>query len=302
MQLTPINTPMKKLTLYPTLLLATFVSAHAADWTGNTDGNWNVDTNWSGVTAGDGVPGSGEVAFIRITDTVYQNAQTREVGRIAMGINSETPTLNVGQNGGSITTGVGTSTQNNFGQNTSGTTTFNLLGGAFTASNTTIIGAGSGNMDFNVHAGALTLGFFQVSGNGGTAFFDILGSAATLVQGNGSTFASGATLNFEFDAAGVTQLDVTYLNADGATLLVDLSNYAGPTGTFTIVDANRDNQGQEFNSVFSTVTVTEGVYAGSYVTQDQVNDVITVTVIPEPSTCGLLVGMLTLAVVSVRRR
>ena len=38
-----------------------------------------------------------------------------------------TPTLNVGEFGGSLTTGVGPTNTNNWGQNSSGTTTFNLM-------------------------------------------------------------------------------------------------------------------------------------------------------------------------------
>lgn len=289
---------MKTCLLYSSLLLSSLTVVHAADWTGATDGNWNFGSNWNTGS----VPGSGEVAFIRNSDTVYQNAQDREVGRIAMGIDDQTPTLNVGQNGGSITTGVGNVNQNNFGQNSSGTSTFNLFGGAFTANNQTSIGAGTGNMDFNIHAGELTLSGFQVSGNGGTASFNVLGSSATKVQGDGATFAEGATLNFVFDAEGVTQLDVNFLNAADATLLVDLSNYAGPTGTFTIVNADRDSQGQGFNSVFGDVVITEGAYAGSYVTQDQGSNLITVTIIPEPSAFALIGGCFALVSVMLRRR
>ena len=95
---------------------------------------------------------------------------------------------------------------------------------------------------------------------------------------------------------------MTFLNADTATLAVDLSNYTGATGTFTIVDANRDNAGQELNSIFSTVNLTEGAYAGSFITQDQTTDLITVTVVPEPGTYALLGGIFALSYVMLRRR
>ncbi len=110
---------MKKLvfTFFSFLTATTLI--YAVDWTGNSDGNWNIGSNWTGGA----VPGSGDAVFIRTSDTVYQNAQNREMGRLSLGITSGgtthlTPTLNVGEFGGSLTTGVGPTNTADFGEET----------------------------------------------------------------------------------------------------------------------------------------------------------------------------------------
>jgi len=248
-------------------------------WDGSTDGNWNTADNWSAM------PSSTDFAIIRTgsnRDNIYQADQHVEVQRLTVGEDSNEVNLYVGAGGGSLTMGNTTTTQNNLGQHTNGTVSVTLKGGAWTAANTTLIGANSsGHTDFNVEAGALTLVNTNIGTNDGTADFNIIGDSATQVQGNGWTFGSNGTLSFDFDSTGVSQLDVTSLNADGATLDVDLTDYEGTSGTFTLVDADRDNTGDALESIFSTVNLTEGAYTGSYVTQDQTSDLITLT-LPGP--------------------
>jgi hypothetical protein len=256
-------------------------------WTGaGADDNWNFGANWGGA-----VPDLNDAAFIRLNANPFQNAQHREMARLAIGISDQLVNLSVGQFGGSLTMGNTTSVQNNLGQHMSGTSSVTLKGGAWTAANVTLIGAGpagsTGHTDFNVEAGVLTLAGANIGTQSGTAALNIFGDAAT-ATGNGFTFGSGGTLSFKFGSTGVTPLNLTYLTADTATLAVDLTDYTGALGTYTLVDANRDNVGQELNSIFSAVNLTEGAYAGSYVTQDQASDLITVTIIPEPATLGLL--------------
>ena len=296
--------PMKKLVLTLLSFLTTTTLIYAVDWTGNSGGgNWNIGSNWTGGA----VPGSGDAVFIRTSDTVFQNAQDREMGRLSLGITSGgtthlTPTLNVGEFGGSLTTGVGPTNTNNWGQNASGTTTFNLKGGGFTATNFTQIGAGTGNMEVNVSAGAFNLADTNVGmTSGGTASLNVIGDAATLQLGR-TNFGSGGTLSFEFGADGVSSVSMNYLNAAGATLLVDLTDYTGAAGTFTIVDANSDNVGSGLISAFSTVTITEGAYVGSSISQNLGTHEIVLTVIPEPRSIALLGGLFALFYVMARRR
>ena len=279
--------------------LASSASAATINWSGGgADDNWNEGSNWGGT-----VPDLNDTAFVRLTSNPFQNAQTREVARLGIGLEDQVVNLFVGLNGGSLTMGNTTATQNSIGQHTSGTSSVTLQGGAWTANNLTVIGGGgTGHTDFNVQAGVLTLTAATIGSDDGTAAFNIIGDAATQVQGNGWTFGGGGTLSFDFDSTGVSQLDLTYLNADTATLAVDLTDYEGALGTITIVDANRDNVGQELNSIFSTVNLTKGAYAGSFITQDLATDLITVTIIPEPGTYALLGGLLSLSCVMLRRR
>lgn len=295
---------MKKLVLTLLSFLTTTTLIYAVDWTGNSGGNWNIGTNWTGGS----VPDSGDAVFIRTADTVFQNAQNREMGRLSLGISTNggtthlTPTLNVGEFNGSLTTGVGATNVNNWGQNSSGTTTFNLKGGGFTATNFTQIGAGTGNMEVNVSAGAFKLADTNVGmAPGGTASLNVIGDDATL-QLSRTNFGSGGTLSFEFGADGVSSVSMNYLIAAGATLLVDLTDYTGAAGTFTIVEANRDNAGSGFISAFSTVTITEGAYVGSSISQNLGTHEIVLTVVPEPGSIALLGGLFALFYVMARRR
>jgi hypothetical protein len=224
------------------------------------------------------------------------------MGRLSMGINGLGPSLFVGEFGGSLTTGVSNTTANNWGQNSSGTTTFNLLGVGFTATNYTQIGAGTGNMVVNISGGALNMDDVSMgTQTGNTASLNVIGDAATLQLGR-TTIGSGGTLNFEFGASGVSSVSMEFLVADGATLLVDLTNYTGATGDFTIVSANSDNVGTGFSSAFTNVTVTEGAYAGSSISQNLGSHEIVLTVVPELGSTAFLGGFLALCYVMARRR
>jgi hypothetical protein len=285
--------------LFSLATLASSASAANINWNGGgTNDNWNFGSNWGGT-----VPGLNDTAFIRVTSNPFQNAQVREVARLGIGIEDQVVNLFVGSSGGSLTMGNTTATQNSIGQHTSGTSSVTLQGGAWTANNVTVIGGGgTGHTDFNVQAGALTLTSATIGSETGTAAFNIIGDAATQMQGNGWTIGANGTLSFDFDSTGVSQLDLSFLTADTATLAVDLTDYQGALGTITLVDANRDNTGQEFNSIFSTVNLTEGAYAGSFITQDLATDLITITIIPEPGTYALLGGLLALSAVMLRRQ
>ena len=273
--------------------------AASVNWDGSSSGNFNIGANWNG---GSGVPGAGDTAFIRseANNPVYQNAQDRTFDRLSMGLNGSASSLwRLDVNGGSINT---TSGPNNIGQQTAGTVVLNVQGGAFTAQGEIVAGGGGGDTFINLSSGSLSVASANIGSNTGNATLNIKGDAALSATGGGFTFGSNGTLSFEFNSTGVTELELNHLTADTATLDVDLSNYTGGAGTFTIVDANSDNVGQEFNSIFSTVNLTEGAWAGSFVTQDLTTDLITVTVIPEPETFSMLLGLSATLLLFTRRR
>lgn len=266
-------------------------------WNGSSNGNFNEASNWGGA-----VPGAGDAAFIRseVNNPVYQNAQDRTVGRLSMGLGGSATSLwRLDINGGSINTTVGS---NNIGQQSAGTVVLNVQGGAFTATNGIGAGGGGGDTFINLSSGSLSVANASFGTNTGNATLNIIGDAALSATGGGFTFGSNGTLGFEFSSTGVTSLDLNFLTANTATLDVDLSNYTGGAGTFTLVDANSDNQGQEFNSIFSTVNLTEGAWAGSFVTQDLNTDLITVTVIPEPEAFSMLLGLSVTLLLFIHRR
>ena len=249
---------------------------------------------------GGSVPGAGDAAFIRneTNNPVFQNAQDRTFDRLSMGDGAGT-LWRLDINGGSINT---TSGPNNIGQQTAGTVVLNVQGGAFTAQGEIVAGGGGGDTFINLSSGSLSVASANIGSNTGNAALNIIGDAALSATGGGFTFGSNGTLSFEFSSTGVTELELNHLTADTATLDVDLSNYTGGAGTFTIVDANSDNVGQEFNSIFSTVNLTEGAWAGSFVTQNLTTDLITVTVIPEPETFSMLLGLSAALLLFTRRR
>ena len=273
--------------------------AASISWDGSSNGNFNEATNWSGGS----VPGAGDTAFIRneTNNPVFQNAQDRTFDRLSMGLNGSASSLwGLDINGGSINTTTG---PNNIGQHTAGTVVLNVQGGAFTAQGEIVAGGGgTGDTFINLSSGSLSVASANFGSNTGNAALNIIGDAALSATGGGFTFGSNGTLSFEFSSTGVTELELNHLTADTATLDVDLSNYTGGAGTFTIVDANSDNVGQEFNSIFSTVNLTEGAWAGSFVTQNLTTDLITVTVIPEPETFSMLLGLSAALLLFTRRR
>ena len=104
---------------------------------------------------------------------------------------------------------------------------------------------------------------------------------------------------FDLTTTGVKTLSLDSLIAVSGALAVDLTGYTGGFTTITLADFTA---GTGIGSVFGTVNVTEGLYVGSFVTQDLATDLITLTIVPEPGNYALLGGLLALSYVMVRRR
>lgn len=271
--------------------------AASISWDGSSNGNFNEATNWSGGS----VPGAGDTAFIRneANNPVFQNAQDRTFNRLSMGLNGSAASLwRLDINGGSINTTTG---PNNIGQHTAGTVVLNVQGGAFTAQGEIVAGGGgTGDTFINLSSGSLSVASANFGSNTGNAALNIIGDAALSATGGGFTFGSNGTLSFEFNATGVKTLSLGSLTAASGTLAVDLTGYTGTHNTtITLADVTG---GAGISSAFGTVNVTEGAYAGSFVTQDLGNDVITLTIIPESGCYALIGGLLALGSVMLRRR
>ena len=269
--------------------------AASVNWDGSSSGNFNEGSNWSGES----VPGAGDTAFIRneTNNPVFQNAQDRTFDRLSMGLNGSASSLwRLDINGGSINT---TSGPNNIGQHTAGTVVLNVQGGAFTAQGEIVAGGGGGDTFINLSSGSLSVASANIGSNTGNATLNIIGDAALSATGGGFTFGSNGTLSFEFNATGVKTLSLGSLTAASGTLAVDLTGYTGTYTTITLADVTG---GSGISSAFGTVNVTEGAYAGSFVTQDLGNDVITLTIVPESGCYALIGGLLALGSVMLRRR
>ena len=267
--------------------------AASVNWDGSSSGNFNEGSNWSGES----VPGAGDTAFIRneTNNPVFQNAQDRTFDRLSMGDGAGT-LWRLDINGGSINT---TSGPNNIGQQTAGTAVLNVQGGAFTALGEIVAGGGGGDTFINLSSGSLSVASANIGSNTGNATLNIIGDAALSATGGGFTFGSNGTLSFEFNATGVKTLSLGSLTAASGTLAVDLTGYTGTYTTITLADVTG---GAGISSAFGTVNVTEGAYAGSFVTQDLGNDVITLTIVPESGCYALIGGLLALGSVMLRRR
>jgi len=267
--------------------------AARVNWDGSSSGNFNEGSNWSGES----VPGAGDTAFIRneTNNPVFQNAQDRTFDRLSMGDGAGT-LWRLDINGGSINT---TSGPNNIGQQTAGTAVLNVQGGAFTALGEIVAGGGGGDTFINLSSGSLSVASANIGSNTGNATLNIIGDAALSATGGGFTFGSNGTLSFEFNATGVKTLSLGSLTAASGTLAVDLTGYTGTYTTITLADVTG---GSGISSAFGTVNVTEGAYAGSFVTQDLGNDVITLTIVPESGCYALIGGLLALGSVMLRRR
>ena len=267
--------------------------AASVNWDGSSSGNFNEGSNWSGES----VPGAGDTAFIRneTNNPVFQNAQDRTFDRLSMGDGAGT-LWRLDINGGSINT---TSGPNNIGQQTAGTAVLNVQGGAFTALGEIVAGGGGGDTFINLSSGSLSVASANIGSNTGNATLNIIGDAALSATGGGFTFGSNGTLSFEFNATGVKTLSLGSLTAASGTLAVDLTGYTGTYTTITLADVTG---GSGISSAFGTVNVTEGAYAGSFVTQDLGNDVITLTIVPESGCYALIGGLLALGSVMLRRR
>lgn len=204
--------------------------------------------------------------------------------------------------GGSLT---GSSTvEVGFGGNStlaikSGTvSTGNFQVGQSGGSNTGALTLGGGSSPANVSWG----GFMDV--RGGTGSLSVVGSGSSLMgtrsSGDGLLIGANDSVNFTFDSAGISPINLTTstlnLSTTNTTLNLDGSGVTGP-GVYTLLDYAADDGGNTFSNVDYT-----GFSAGDTESVQYNPGSITLTVAaPEPGSFALI-GLAGLGLLARRRR
>lgn len=178
--------------------------------------------------------------------------------------------------------------------------TLNIQGGSFTA-----LGAASTdvlrleNNTINISGGTVSLTGGQVL-LADTTTLSVIGDAATITMDllNLNTAGRAATVNFDFDATGISTIDNNgFLNLSAGKLRIDGTSYTGGNATFDLFSS------PNVASLSSDVIVTGfGVEGVDYTfTQSTTENIVQLSVIPEPATLGL-VAVFGGGVLFIRRR
>ena len=141
---------------------------------------------------------------------------------------------------------------------------------------------------FEVSGGAVTLDGQVLVGDGGAAEFKVIGDAASInftTLNQSAAAGESGTFRFIFDETGVSTINVaSWMNMGAASIIVDGSAYTNGAGTFVLF--NSVNLASLADTNNFTIT---GFSQNAYITQDEINDNIILTVIPEPTTLGLFI-------------
>ncbi|CAA6677944.1 MULTISPECIES: autotransporter-associated beta strand repeat-containing protein [unclassified Lentimonas] len=181
-----------------------------------------------------------------------------------------------------------------------GTGALNVTGGDF------IVAGATGATDTIAFNGEINISGGTFSAVGGQAFgsssavFNIEGDDAviTLDRFNNSGGRT-ATLNFIFDETGVSTISgAGYVSLASAALNIDGLLYTGGNAVFDLFDYG------SVEGIASTVNITNfGTEGVDYIfTQSTVDNIVRLTIVPEPATYALLIGLFGMALVAVRRR
>ena len=254
--------------------------SQAADrtWVGGT-GNWNDGAKW---TNGSSMPGSTDTAILNSGGAATINS---DVGTIAdtIGCNTSANMLINMESGGSL---IVTDTYE-MGRSLTGSTTFNMTGGSFSAGSMFITSFNTGVNQLTISGGTFdvtgALGMLDSAGwaNSGTHTLTVSGDAASITAGsvnmiNGYGANSMATtLEFDFDSDGISTMNVdgAFTAGNNSLLEIDLANYTGTgTNTFTLVNSTALTA----FDVGNITVLNAGDY--SYTVSQDVGDDITITV------------------------
>jgi hypothetical protein len=288
---------MKWVTILMTV--AAFDMASAANYftVENAAGNWNDTAIW----AGGNLPQASDSAYVRSNATVTVNSYTTPgLALVGAGWINQTGTLTVGTGGVLNTTTLQAGREPTSGHST-GLITLN--GGGEIKATGVQVGSGlraTGIMTINggtFSASTVVLGHNTELDDTGDKFV-INGSSAIIGTSSHFTINAG-TLEFNFDAAGISTLSVAgnmqYGSGSNAkAIVIDGTAYTGGQNVFTLITAGNLIA---FNEI--TLKGFGPEYEATY-NYDTTAKALTVSVIPEPVTLGLL-GSGMLVLMAVRR-
>lgn len=177
----------------------------------------------------------------------------------------------------------------------------NISGGTVSASNIDIgktistVKPSSGYLTISGGTLSASLNVGSATANDTADIVTVIGSSATISGVNLDLYQT-ATLNFIFDAAGISKMAYsgTFSNYTGSTIIIDGSAYTGGANTFDLITAGTltaQNSTVILTNFANTATLNWGTEPG----------IVSVSIIPEPATIGML-GLGTLAIILFRRR
>jgi hypothetical protein len=254
-------------------------------WTGADSENFGTYTNWklsnpNGNQVMNGA-GTGITSLAGITRTVgslhVRDGHTFNINMTTNQITSSTA-FRIGE---TSTTNASTVYLN------SGTVS---VGTVFSMSSET----DSATSFFTATNGSLSAATMKI-GTIAEATFTLEGDESTIDVSGALTAGAYSTFSFQFDETGVSTISADSITIDNAaTLLIDGADYTGGNASFTLFAATTTDS-------FSNITVTGFGTIDTDYTLTQTDSAITLNVIPEPATIGLM-GMGTVALFMARRR
>lgn len=153
----------------------------------------------------------------------------------------------------------------------------------------------------------------RINTAGATSTVRVTGSLATINVHQQSAF--NATMDFVFDAAGISTFDSdSRLGFGSSAITIDASAYTGGDATFVLVDTELfggtyANDGGGFGTIGTivaptgyTATFDQSKFDGDPVDGFTGEITVTLAAVPEPGTYALLGGIFALSYVMVRRR
>ncbi len=257
------------------------------------EGIWSETNIWSAAV----VPKTGDNVFIRNGGIVTLNSiAATNIGNITIGeANASSGTLKIVTGGYLQLTGsvaVAKSSQVN------GIGILEINGGTFVKNGDIVVGSGGATGLVSISSGTLS-GSLKL-GSASATFdandkFRIVGSTAN-ISGAAYTAGNGSITEFIFDAAGISSMIISGTTRffDGAQIVIDGAAYAGGAQTFNLISG-----GTLATTTMPTISLINFAEGTTY-DYNAGTDILSVTVVPEPATIGM-VGLGALAMLAIRR-